>query len=185
MANKGDRMQCIHCGRQMVYETRADSVEYRGRSKTFETDAWWCESCGEGILDGPALQKSEQVFLALKAEVDGVLSPNKVAMVRKKLGISQKKASELLGGGPRSFQKYESGETAVSIPMSNLLRLLDNDPKRLDELKPATSALARQKGGSSRVGENRKAHQSAKASAGNQKSRSKSAAPRRKSVARG
>lgn len=44
-----------------------------------------------------------------------------------------------LSGGPRAFQKYESGEVMISQAMSNLLRLLANDPRRLDELRaPAT-----------------------------------------------
>jgi HTH-type transcriptional regulator / antitoxin MqsA len=57
-----------------------------------------------------------------------------VAAVREKPGLSQRKAGEILGGGPRAFQKYESGSQAVSAPMSNLLRLLAKDPSRLQEL---------------------------------------------------
>lgn len=71
------------------------------------------------------------------AEVDEVLGPQEVTKVREKLGLSQRAAGELLGGGPRAFQKYEAGKQAVSTPMSNLLRLLVNDPSRLDELRPA------------------------------------------------
>jgi HTH-type transcriptional regulator/antitoxin MqsA len=48
--------------------------------------------------------------------------------------LSQRRAGEILGGGPRVFQKYESGEQQVSAPMANLLRLLARDPHRLDEL---------------------------------------------------
>jgi DNA-binding transcriptional regulator YiaG len=51
-----------------------------------------------------------------------------------RLRLSQRKAGELLGGGPRAFQKYESGEVMVSAAMSNLLRLLDKDPRRVKEL---------------------------------------------------
>jgi transcriptional regulator with XRE-family HTH domain len=74
-----------------------------------------------------------------RAEVDGVLSPIEVAAVRKKLSLSQRKASELLGGGPRAFQKYEAGTQAVSAPMSNLLRLLAYAPSRLTEILAAKS----------------------------------------------
>jgi len=55
------------------------------------------------------------------------------------VGLSQRKAGELLGGGPRAFQKYESGKQAVSVPMNNLLRLLSNDPSRLHEIESSTS----------------------------------------------
>jgi HTH-type transcriptional regulator/antitoxin MqsA len=55
---------------------------------------------------------------------------------REKLRLSQRRAGEVLGGGPRAFQKYESGKQAVSVPMSNLLRLLARDPSRLREIAP-------------------------------------------------
>jgi HTH-type transcriptional regulator/antitoxin MqsA len=95
---------------------------------------WWCTACEEAIFDGEALAARERAFLELKAEVDEVLGPKDVARVRESLGLSQRAAGELLGGGPRAFQKYEAGKQAVSTPMSNLLRLLANDPARLDEL---------------------------------------------------
>ena len=60
-----------------------------------------------------------------------------VNSVRERLGLSQRRAGEVLGGGPRSFQKYESGTQAVSVPMSLLLTLLSNDPSRLNELPGA------------------------------------------------
>lgn len=135
MATKKTPVRCVACGADMVHETRPDSVSYKGQTRAFQTLAWWCTSCNEAILDGEALKKSEAVFLELRATVDGVLSAEQVASVRKKLKLSQAKASDLLGGGPRAFQKYESGKTAVSVPMSNLLRLLDRDPKRLRELE--------------------------------------------------
>jgi HTH-type transcriptional regulator/antitoxin MqsA len=112
-------------------------LTYKGHTKTIKTLGWWCTQCGEGILAGDDLLAHEKAFLAFKAGVDQVLSPSQVAAVREKLGLSQRKASELLGGGPRSFQKYEVGTQAVSAPMSNLLRLLDNDPSRLDEIRLA------------------------------------------------
>ncbi|MGH7293988.1 MAG: type II TA system antitoxin MqsA family protein, partial [Polyangiaceae bacterium] len=86
--------------------------------------------------------RHERAFLQLKAVVDGVLGPKEVAKVREALGLSQRKAGEVLGGGPRAFQKYESGKQAVSTPMSHLLRLLEKDPSRLKEIVVASLADA-------------------------------------------
>ncbi len=132
--SKPTTQPCPECGGQMAFEKRANKITYLGHSRTLKTLAWWCGSCGEAILDGDALRVRETAFLELKAAVDGVLGPSEVAKVRETLGLSQRKAGELLGGGPRAFQKYESGKQAVSVPMSLLLRLLANDPKRLREL---------------------------------------------------
>lgn len=125
---------CPECGGLMQYKKHEDMLEYGGRKRTIKTLGWWCTKCGEAILTGGALVRHERAFLQLKAEVDGVLGPKDVAKVRQALGLSQRKAGELLGGGPRAFQKYESGKQAVSVPMSLLLRLLAQDPSRLREL---------------------------------------------------
>lgn len=134
---------CPECGGKMRYKTRDETIDYLGHSRTIQTLAWWCSKCGEGILSGPPLLASEKAYLELKAEVDGVLGPDEIAVARKLIGLSQRKASELLGGGPRSFQKYEAGKQAASVPMSRLLTLLSNDPKRLRELPGAPKATKR------------------------------------------
>ena len=118
----------------MRFERRDDLLVYQGHEKRVKTQGWWCAACDEAILDGKALCEREREFVEFKAKVDEVLGPAEVAAVRKRLGLSQRKAGELLGGGPRAFQKYESGKQAVSVPMSNLLRLLDHDPRRLREI---------------------------------------------------
>lgn len=124
----------------MHYEKHDDVLTYKDRERKLQTLGWWCEQCGEGILAGDALKAQEIAFQKLKAEVDAVLSAAEVAAVRTKLGLSQRKAGELLGDGPRAFQKYEAGTQAVSTPMSNLLRLLAKDPARLEELKETSPA---------------------------------------------
>jgi len=128
------KASCPECGGAMVLDTRWDTVEYKGHSAKVRVKGYWCRKCHEAILDGEALKNREKAFLALRARVEGVLGPKEVADIRGRLGLSQRRAGELLGGGPRAFQKYESGEQQVSVPMANLLRLLEKDPHRLAEL---------------------------------------------------
>src|SRR5690606_10865316 len=90
---------CPECGGKMTYKTKTDELEYKGHTAKIRTKAWWCDSCGEAILDGEALRASERAFLELKAKVDGLLSPSEVAAIRKRLRLSQRRAGELLGGG--------------------------------------------------------------------------------------
>jgi HTH-type transcriptional regulator/antitoxin MqsA len=130
----------------MRYERRPDTIEYMGKQRTIRALGFWCDKCGEAIFTGKEVMAQEKVFLQLKAEAEGVLGPKDVARVRKKLRMSQRKAGALLGGGPRAFQKYECGTQAVSTPMSHLLRLLDNDPKRVNEIREAVAKYERRKG---------------------------------------
>jgi HTH-type transcriptional regulator/antitoxin MqsA len=140
---KAKTQPCPSCGGEMRFEKRTDTLLYKGHERKIQTQAWWCKSCDEAILAGEALRARELEFQKLKAEVDEVLAPDDVAAIRARLGLSQRKAGELLGGGPRAFQKYEAGTQAVSSPMSHLLTLLANDPKRLDELRGVRSTAKR------------------------------------------
>jgi len=63
-----------------------------------------------------------------------LLSAQEVKRVRENLGLTQVEAGELLGGGLRAFQKYESGVIKPAATTSNLLRLLDADPSALRTL---------------------------------------------------
>ncbi len=134
MAKREKSIRCPECGGRAAFETRTDTVEYKGQTAPVKVAGHWCKDCGEAVLEGDALARRERAFLDLRARVEGVLSPNEVASIRERLKLSQRRAGELLGGGPRAFQKYESGTQQVSVPMANLLRLLDRDPRRLTEI---------------------------------------------------
>lgn len=126
--------RCAACGGELKRDVRGDEVTYKGHSVHIDQPGWYCTGCSEVVLEWDDAAVMENAFEALKVEVDGLLSPAEVTRIRKKLGLSQRKAGAILGGGPRSFQKYESGTDWITRSMANLLRLLDNDPTRIKEL---------------------------------------------------
>jgi HTH-type transcriptional regulator / antitoxin MqsA len=127
-------MNCPACGAAMVRDMRPVEYEYKGEKTSIVQPGWYCASCAEAVFIGPDISETEPALAEFRAQVDGVLTPIQVKEIRERLSLSQRKAGELLGGGPRAFQKYESGQQAVSKPMSNLLRLLGKKPKLLSEL---------------------------------------------------
>lgn len=134
----GKTIKCHECGAGMVRDVRPSDVTYKGHVVKIDQPGWYCQGCDEIVLDGSDSAVTEQAFVQLKVEVDGILPPGEVTRIRRKLGLSQRRAGAVLGGGPRSFQKYESGTDWVTRSMANLLRLLDRDPKRLAELVAAS-----------------------------------------------
>jgi len=89
----------------MVRDVRPDTVRYKGHSVAVDQPGWYCKDCDEVVLFGPDTAVSEAAFVRLKADVDRILTPDEVKTIRKKLKLSQRKAGEVLGGGPRAFQK--------------------------------------------------------------------------------
>lgn len=133
---------CHACGGAMLRDVRPNQITYKGHSVSVEQPGWYCQNCDEVVFEGADAEPTEQAFVRLKAEVDGILTPTDVTRIRRKLGLSQRRAGAVLGGGPRSFQKYESGTDWVTRSMANLLRLLDRDPARLKELLDAELAAS-------------------------------------------
>jgi DNA-binding transcriptional regulator YiaG len=62
------------------------------------------------------------------------LTPADIRRIRESLGLNQVEAGELLGGGIRAFQKYESGTITPAATTISLLRILDADPTALGAL---------------------------------------------------
>ena len=142
---KAKTQSCPECGGTMKFGPKTRSLKYRELEDKVRVSGWWCDSCEEGILEGEELRKYSRALQDLKARAEEVLPPAKVAAIREKLGLSQRQAGELLGGGPRAFQKYEAGSQTPSVPMSHLLTLLARDPSRLTELRSESGSPARRR----------------------------------------
>lgn len=65
--------------------------------------------------------------------MDGI-TPAEIRSIRETLGLSQRAAGELLGGGPSAFSKYENGTVEPAASLLTLLRLLQANPRALDHL---------------------------------------------------
>jgi HTH-type transcriptional regulator/antitoxin MqsA len=89
---------------------------------------WYCDQSEEGIHTGQDMKISDRALNRRKARVEGLLAPEEIKRIRKKLHITQEIAGLLIGGGPRAFQKYESGDLLPS-------NLLDHNPASLALLK--------------------------------------------------
>jgi len=126
---------CPETGHPMVREVRPMTIEYKGHSLEVDMPGWYCEHCGEGVHSGKDMVVSDRALNRLKAEVDGLLLPETVKRIRKRLKLTQKAAGTIIGGGPNAFQKYESGEVLISKAIASALLLLDSNPDGLAILK--------------------------------------------------
>jgi HTH-type transcriptional regulator/antitoxin MqsA len=70
------------------------------------------------------MKVSDAALKELRLQVENLLKPQEVKRIRTKIGLTQREAGAILGGGPNAFQKYEQDTVTVSKPMSNLLRVL-------------------------------------------------------------
>jgi HTH-type transcriptional regulator/antitoxin MqsA len=122
-------------GELLRRDVRPMTLTYKGQSITFDMPGWYGDSSNEGIHTGEDMKVSDRALNSLKVRADGLLQPQEIRRIRKKLRLTQARAGELIGGGPRAFQKYEAGDLAPSRAISSALILLDHDPKALHVLE--------------------------------------------------
>ncbi|MBM3571952.1 MAG: type II toxin-antitoxin system MqsA family antitoxin [Alphaproteobacteria bacterium] len=126
---------CPKTGQPMFRAVRPMTIAYKGRASTFDMPGWYCRASDESIHTGADLKVSDRALNRLKGQVEGLLTPDDVRRIRKRLHLTQKDAGRLIGGGPNAFQKYESGDVLVSHAVTSALLLLERDPSGLSLLK--------------------------------------------------
>lgn len=129
--------RCPDCAEGMARETRRATWTYKGRTLEFAQPGWYCTAnpAHDVVLDEADSTVTAPILLAHRAAVEGLPGPAEVRRIRQKLGLSQRQAGELLGGGIRAFHKYEKGEQQVTKAVAVLLGLLDRHPDLVAELR--------------------------------------------------
>jgi HTH-type transcriptional regulator / antitoxin MqsA len=134
---------CPQTGAPMHRDVRPMTLTYRNESITFDMPGWYCDASDESIHTGADMKLSDRMLNRLKARIEGLLEPQEIRRIRKKLGLTQEQAGQLIGGGPRAFQKYETGDVLPSRAISSALVLLDHDPAALAVLKGRQERITR------------------------------------------
>ena len=130
-------------GARLRRDVRPFTLAYKGESITVDMPGWYGNQPGEGMFDPGDMKVSDRALNRLKARNECLLEPEEIRRIRKRLALTQVMAGELIGGGPRAFQKYETGDQLPSRAISSALVLLDHDPKALAVLQARQAATPR------------------------------------------
>ena len=125
---------CPICNGKLEQQNKTIVYKYKNHSKEIVQPGKYCKECGEGFLSPADLKQSKKEIADFKREVDNLLTTEEIKRIRKKLRLTQEKASEFFGGGKRAFHKYETGEINQSKPLDILFRLLDKNKISINDL---------------------------------------------------
>ncbi|CAK0739721.1 HTH-type transcriptional regulator / antitoxin MqsA [Azospirillaceae bacterium] len=115
---------CPSCGGRMNYGEREETVTYQGHSLTYLQPGWHCDACGDGIVEGADNEVADAALHEVMAAAKhSPIPPLLIRAAREAVGLSQREAGRVFGGGPTAFYKYETAKSVPSEAMSNLLRL--------------------------------------------------------------
>lgn len=134
-----DSRFCGECGSRDLHHFINENfrIEHGGRAENVPgLNGWRCRLCGEVEFEPESMDRYAQVSDTLVLEARE-RQCHEIRRIRKKLGLSQKTASSLTGGGHNAFSRYERGEATPLPAVVNLFKLLDKHPELLDELLPS------------------------------------------------
>lgn len=133
MASKWHDKQCPLCGEGTLRDgMRKQQLKYHGRAYTYPAKGAFCDHCHDGFPEHDVME--EAAWQAFRDGVDAEEIAD-LARIRKKLGLTQREAARLAGGGKNAFSRYERGQAKPVAAVTNLFRLLDRHPDLLNELK--------------------------------------------------
>ena len=127
--------KCPICDGLLNREDKVVVYNYKDHTKELIQSGDYCMKCKEGFLSPKDLKVSQKSIADFRRKVDHLLSTDEVRAIRKKLKLTQEKASSLFGGGIRAFYKYETGENAQSKPLDILLKLVDSGKLSMDDIQ--------------------------------------------------
>lgn len=131
-------MKCPVCGvAELIHDIRDLSYTYKGETTTItRVKADFCPACDESITDTAETERLMCEMLAFNKQVNAaIVDPAFIVKVRKKLGLGQREAAELFGGGVNAFSRYENGKTKPPLALVKLFKLLNRHPELLSEVK--------------------------------------------------
>lgn len=140
MTDIQDAPLCPATGTAMHRDVRPMTLAYRAETVTFDMPGWYCDASEESIHTSADMKVSDRMLNLMKARAERLLGPEEIKRIRRKLHLTQVQAGELIGGGPRAFQKYETGDLLPSKAISSALALLDDNPDALAVLRRRQAA---------------------------------------------
>ena len=133
-------MKCPICAKaELVHDTRDIPYTYKGESTAIpEVAGDFCPACGEAVLDASESVRASGLMLEFNKQVNAsIVDPEFISRVRKQLALDQREAAEIFGGGVNAFSRYENGKTKPPLALVKLLKVLEQHPELLDEIRAA------------------------------------------------
>jgi HTH-type transcriptional regulator/antitoxin MqsA len=130
-----DTMISPDTGAILQRDVRPFTVSYKELTEVVNLPGYYAEDDADAVHVGADMAEADAALRRLKERADGVPTPETVRRIRRALGLSQREAGELFGGGPRAFDKYERGLVEPSVAMGRLLFLAEKRPDLLEELR--------------------------------------------------
>lgn len=129
-----DVIQGAESGRPLRRGVKMLTVTIDGQPFTYGQPGWWASLDDPADTEGQLTDEDNVIRAAARREARAMakhtaLTPLQIRAIREACDLSQQEAARVFGGGPKAFEKYESGEVVPSAAMIRLLVLAAKRPE--------------------------------------------------------
>lgn len=118
-------------GKTLKRDVRPMLVQYGSMSREVQLPGWYAVPDDDNsIHSGADLKAADEAFAELRKAYAA-----HVKKVRLSLNLTQEEAGEIIGGGKRAFQKYESGKAPPSDAAVALIEILARHPDEVEKIR--------------------------------------------------
>jgi HTH-type transcriptional regulator/antitoxin MqsA len=121
-------------GRPLRRGVKRMTIHVAGHAFTYDQPGWWAsfddpnDTEGQLVDDDNIIRRAANREARARAKRATSVTPLVIRAIREKCGLSQAEAGRVFGGGPKAFEKYETGEVVPSGSMMRLLLLAAQRP---------------------------------------------------------
>ncbi|HYW12709.1 MAG TPA: type II TA system antitoxin MqsA family protein [Longimicrobium sp.] len=121
----------MKCGRRCEGRYREvvepQTFKVRGREVTVPVSLMKCDACGDIMYSPEQMDLAQNAVYAEIRSRENLLGPDEIASLRLSLGLKQDEFERLLGLGPKTVVRWESGRVFQSKAADALMRLVHAD----------------------------------------------------------
>jgi HTH-type transcriptional regulator/antitoxin MqsA len=138
-------MQCVECGYDLMapFTDHTETLTHGRFETTVQAlSGWVCPDCDNVEFDADSAARYAAASDAL-VQQSRAHQAAEIRRIRQRLGLTQRQAAALTGGGHNAFSRYERGEATPMPAVVHLFQILDRHPEHLDELRRLESERIR------------------------------------------
>ena len=130
-------LTCAVCGRDSARLVKRpfDAIYNKIPIRLDSVEMYECERCGESTFDPGQDRAVSEAVKAKAREHLNLLPPEAIVGIRKHCNLSQRELESLFGLGEKVVIRWEKGRVLQSKTADVLLRLMDQNPGIVEDLR--------------------------------------------------
>lgn len=123
--------ECAFCGGATSARHEMDEMAIGKRLVTIVREFTQCTECGETYVTEEQSERNRRRASEEIRKKEDLLLPDEIRGIREKYDLSQEQLEGLIGAGPKTVTRWETGKVFQNQATDSLLRVIDRFPRVL------------------------------------------------------